>query len=123
MADPSGQPPYVDIHFPVLWHSGQVLNHDGVEDAEEMSIQRQRLIHWNLPHRYFIFYDAEEIWGFMPPGPIHAILRGYHWWNTPEEPRPRLWFVAGIMLDHANRPYEVWWACDLVATYIRWGAG
>ena len=113
-------PPYVDIEFPVLWRFGEVLNVDGAELAREMTpARRQQIFRCDLDGGY-IFFDPAEFWTSMPPGPIHAIMRGWEYYD--DMPTPRLWFVAGIYMDHANRPYQLWWACDHVATYVTyWG--
>ena len=122
MAHRSGiVPPYVDIVFPVLWRYGEVLNVDGIEDAREMSEERQALIYYEGPNPYHIFFEPEDFWHRMPNEPIHAVLRHRSRQHVfGGSPHPRLWFVAGVYVDHRNRPYEIYWVCDLVGTYVRY---
>ena len=116
----SGQtpPPYVDIHFPVLWYSGDIFSVDGAEHALEMTPARRRQIFNVDMNGGYIFFDPEEFWSRMPSGPIHAVMRGWTWTNYDDTPRPRFWFVAGAYVDHRGIAYPLWWACDHVATYV-----
>ena len=113
-------PPYVYIEFPVLWRFGEVLNVDGAEVAREMTLERRRQIYLCDVAGGYIFFDPQDFWTHMPPGPIHAIMRGWSWTNYNYTARPRFWFVAGIYMDDRGRPYQLWWACDHVATYVRY---